>query len=103
MQLAVERFSISEMTKAPKAFQGHQEARLRGSFDRAQLTVSAGSLFVPAAQPLARLAFYLLEPESDDGLVTWNIIEDGLESGKTYPIYRVTDASRIKVRPGGRD
>ena len=103
MQLAVERFSISEMTKAPKAFQGHQEARLRGSFDRAQLTVSAGSLFVPAAQPLARLAFYLLEPESDDGLVTWNIIEDDLESGKTYPIYRVTDATRIKTSPGGRD
>ncbi len=48
MQLAVERFSISEMTKAPKPFQGHQEARLRGSFDKAQLTVSAGSLFVPA-------------------------------------------------------
>jgi hypothetical protein len=103
LQLPVERFSISEMTKAPKAFQGHQEARLRGSFDRAQLTVPAGSLFIPAAQPLARLAFYLLEPESDDGLVTWNIIEDGLESGKTYPIYRVTDASRIKIKTGGRD
>jgi Zinc carboxypeptidase len=103
LQLPVERFSISEMTKAPKSFQGHQEARLRGSFDRAQLTVSAGSLFIPATQPLARLAFYLLEPESDDGLVTWNIIEDGLESGKTYPIYRVTDASRIKIKGGGRD
>ncbi len=103
LQLPVERFSISEMTKAPKPFQGHQEARLRGSFDRAQLTVSAGSLFIPATQPLARLAFYLLEPESDDGLVTWNIIEDGLESGKTYPIYRVTDASRIKIKGGVRD
>lgn len=98
LQVPVERFSISEMSKAPKPFQGHQEARLRGSFDRAQLTVSAGSLFIPAMQPLARLAFYLLEPESDDGLVTWNIIEDGLESGKTYPIYRVTDATRIKTR-----
>lgn len=98
LQLPVERFSISEMTKAPKPFQGHQEARLRGSFDKAQLTVPAGSLFIPATQPLARLAFYLLEPESDDGLVTWNLIEDGLESGKTYPIYRVTDATRIKTR-----
>ena len=98
LQLAVERFSINEMTKAPKPFQGHQEVRLRGSFDKAQLTVSAGSLFIPAAQPLARLAFYLLEPESDDGFVTWNIIEDGLESGKTYPIYRVTDSTRIKTR-----
>jgi hypothetical protein len=25
---------------------------------------------IPSNQPLARLAFYLIEPESDDGLVT---------------------------------
>ena len=65
--------------------------------------MSAGSLFIPANQPLARLAFYLLEPESDDGLVTWNIIEEGLAVGQTYPIYRVTDATRIKIKTGGRD
>lgn len=97
-QVAVERFSIAEMTRAPKAFQGHQEARLKGSFDKAQLTVQAGSLYIPARQPRARLAFYLLEPESDDGLVTWNLIEEGLEQGKTYPIYRVTNDARIKTR-----
>jgi hypothetical protein len=97
-QLAVERFSIAEITKAPRPFQGHQEARLKGAFDRAQLTVDAGSLFVPANQPLARLAFYLIEPESDDGLVTWNIIDEGLTVGQTYPIYRVIDARPIVVK-----
>jgi hypothetical protein len=97
-QVAVERFSIVDMTKAPKVFQGHQEARLKGTFDKAQLTVQAGSLFIPANQPLARLAFYLLEPESDDGLVTWNIIEDGITPGQTYPIYRVINDARIKTR-----
>jgi hypothetical protein len=97
-QLRVERFSIADFTKAPKPFQGHQEARLQGTFDTVQLTVPAGSLYIPANQRLARLAFYLLEPESDDGLVTWNIIEEGLEVGQTYPIYRVTDARRIKLK-----
>ena len=97
-QIAVERFSIAEMTKAPKPFQGHQETRLKGTFDKAQLTVQAGSLYIPANQPLARLAFYLLEPESDDGLVTWNFIEEGVSVGQTYPVYRVTDATRIKTR-----
>ena len=97
-QLSVERFSISALTRAPKPFQGHQEAKLTGTFDKAQLTVPEGSLYIPANQPLARLAFYLLEPESDDGLVNWNIIEEGLEAGQTYPIYRVTDARRITVR-----
>ena len=97
-QLAVERFSISEITKAPRPFQGHQEARLRGTFDRVQLTVDAGSLFVPANQPLARLAFYLIEPESDDGLVTWNLIDEGLAVGMPYPIYRVVDSRAITVK-----
>ncbi len=94
-QLAVERFTIAEITKAPRQFQGHQEARLKGTYAKAQLTVGAGSLFIPANQPLARLAFYLLEPESDDGLVTWNVIDEGLAVGQTYPIYRVT---RLRAR-----
>jgi len=98
IQVAVERFTIAEVTKAPRAFQGHQEARLKGTFDKIQLTADAGSLFIPANQPLARLAFYLLEAESDDGLVTWNVIDEGLEPGQTYPIYRVTDTRAIKTR-----
>jgi hypothetical protein len=98
-QVSVERFSIAEMTKAPRPFQGHQEARLKGAFDKAQLTVNAGSLFIPATQPLARLAFYLLEPESDDGLVTWNIIDEGLAVGQTYPIYRVANITALRLKP----
>jgi hypothetical protein len=96
--VAVERFSIADITKAPKPFQGHQEARLKGVLDKAQLTVQAGSLYIPANQPLARLAFYLLEPESDDGLVTWNIIEEGLSAGLTYPIYRVTNDAGLRIK-----
>lgn len=97
-QLAVERFTITDMTKAPKPFQGHQETRLKGTHERAQLTVQAGSLYVPANQPLARLAFYLLEAESDDGLVTWNYVEDGIAVGQTYPIYRVTGTAPLKLK-----
>jgi hypothetical protein len=97
-QLAVERFTITDMTKAPKPFQGHQETRLKGTHERAQLTVQEGSLFVPANQPLARLAAYLLEPESDDGLVTWNYVEDGIAVGQTYPIYRVTGSAPLKLK-----
>ena len=97
-QLNVERFTISEMTKAPRPFQGHQEARLKGTYDKAVLTVGAGSVFVPANQPLARLAFYLIEPESDDGLVTWNQIDEALAVGQTYPIYRVTGALPLKLK-----
>jgi hypothetical protein len=97
-QLNVERFTIAEVIKQPRPFQGHQETRLKGSYDKAVLTVNPGSLFIPANQPLARLAFYLIEPESDDGLVTWNVIDDGLGEGTTYPIYRLTGPLPPKVR-----
>ena len=40
-------------------------------------------------QPLARLAFYLIEPRSDDGLVTWNYLDHALTAdAKAYPILR---------------
>ena len=39
-------------------------------------------------QPLARLAFYLLAPTSDDGLTAWNYLDDLLQDAKVYPILR---------------
>jgi hypothetical protein len=89
-ELMVERFVIDTYTRSPKPFQNRYEARLTGTHEAAKLSAAEGALFVPADQPLARLAFYLLEPESDDGFVTWNLIEAGLSNGATYPIYRVT-------------
>jgi len=97
-QVSVERFTIADYTRAERVFQGRREARLTGAFEPAQLSVSPGALFVPADQPLARLAFYLLEPESDDSLVTWNVIEEGLAAGQTYPVYRVTNTTAIRTK-----
>jgi hypothetical protein len=96
-EIAVERFIIDGYTRAPKPFQNRTEARLTGKHEPAKFSAQEGSLFIPANQPLARLAFYLLEPESDDGLVTWNLIEAGLAPGATYPIYRVVGGN-LKVQ-----
>jgi hypothetical protein len=97
-ELAVERFVIDSYTRAPKPFQNRYEARLTGRREAAKLSAQEGALFIPANQPLARLAFYLLEPESDDGLVTWNLIETDLTAGATYPIYRVAGGT-LKTAP----
>jgi len=98
-QVDVERFIIQSIAKAERPFQGHSEARLTGRFEPAKLTAQEGALFIPATQPLGRLAFYLLEPESDDGLVTWNLIEAGLAAGETYPVYRVMNTATLKLVP----
>jgi hypothetical protein len=92
-EVSVERFVIDTYTRAPKPFQNRYEARLAGRHELAKLSAQEGALYIPANQPLARLAFYLLEPESDDGLVTWNVIEAGLTPGATYPIYRVVSGT----------
>jgi hypothetical protein len=46
------------------------------------------------AQPLGRLAAYLLEPESDDGLLVWNgfdrdIVAQWGRGAQTYPVYKL--------------
>ena len=44
---------------------------------RRTLQAPAGSLRVSMGQRLARLIFHLLEPTSDDGVVTWNLRTNG--------------------------
>ena len=83
----VEQFSIDAST-AGQTFEGHAMRKVEGKWQAADVTVPKGAWEVPMTQPLARLAFYLLEPASDDGLVAWNFLDDQLKDAKTYPILR---------------
>jgi hypothetical protein len=96
--LEVERYFIEGVQRAERPFQGRYETRLRGRLEPVRFLAPEGSLFIPAGQPLARLAFYLLEAESDDGFVTWNVIDEGLAPGETYPVYRVMNTAPLKLR-----
>ena len=40
------------------------------------------------------VAVYLLEPESDDGLVDWNFFDSEIARGKTFPVLRLLDPVR---------
>jgi hypothetical protein len=86
----VERFAISGNTTY-QTFEGHAMRRLEGAWSpSAEPVMPAAYWLVPMDQPLARLAFYLLEPTSDDGLVNWNVLDDQLKDATTYPILRRT-------------
>ncbi|HEX8432973.1 MAG TPA: M14 family metallopeptidase [Longimicrobium sp.] len=88
-RMMVEEFRI-DSTRAGEAFQGHRERRVWGRYVSVEREVPAGTLRVPAAQPLGRLAFTLLEPGSDDGFLDWNLLDSPLErSPGAYPITRV--------------
>jgi len=49
----------------------------------------SGDVLVPTDQTLGTLAAYLLEPESDDGLVRWGYLDGAARPGSILPIARV--------------
>ena len=86
----IEGFGITANTLAQAPFEGHSIRKLEGHWGGG-LDIKPGAKYweVPTNQPLGRLAFYLLEPTSDDGLVAWNYLDDRLkDDAKTYPILR---------------
>jgi hypothetical protein len=85
---AVDQFVIAEIRRAERAFQGHHETSVTGRFERGQAELPAGSLIVRTTQPLGRLVFYLLEPESNDGLTTWNVFDSALTAGGIHPVLK---------------
>ncbi|HEY0994394.1 MAG TPA: M14 family metallopeptidase [Gemmatimonadaceae bacterium] len=90
LEVEVERFTVDTITRNTRVFQGHRETRLEGRWNRLPRQVlPAGTLVVRAGQPLAILAAQLLEAESADGLVSWNVLDPGLTVGREFPIVRV--------------
>jgi hypothetical protein len=65
------RFVPSSGDRDARAYQGHRAIRLRGDWIEEARTLPAGTRIIPSRQRLARLAAQLLEPESEDGLTTW--------------------------------
>jgi hypothetical protein len=91
-----ERFAIASNTQEAREFQGtHKGRTLTGAWEAAEQTLPAGSLVIPMDQPLARLAFILMDPRSDDGFMWWNILDAVLgatPSPAHYPVWRSMNA-----------
>lgn len=86
--VTIERFNITKSELAEAESQGHRERTVTGRYESVQQMLPAGTIVVPMNQPLARLAFHLLEPRSDDGLLTWNFLDEALKNTNSYPIVR---------------
>jgi hypothetical protein len=93
-------FQIDSVIKLPR-FENTPRTRtaLRGSWTNAKLTALPPHYIVRASQPLGLLAMYLLEPESDDGLMSWGFLDSLLRAGKPYRISRITVPTTLATRP----
>jgi Zinc carboxypeptidase len=89
--LQLEEFQIATNDATPQAFENHRERTVTGTYMPVEQAMPDGTYRVSMNQPLARLAFYLLEPRSNDGLMTWNFLDDAIKDGKVAPILRTRD------------
>jgi len=87
-------FVVEKLTKAQRKFEGHNMASAEGHFETVTKKVQKGDFKVDMAQPLTNLIFYMLEPQSDDGLLNWNFFDAYLEqNGVTtkpveFPVFK---------------
>jgi hypothetical protein len=93
-----EKFIVDSTIVSPRLFQGHHEVRLVGRWASEARELGAGTYVVRTSQPLGIVAVYLLEPQSDDGLVTWNFFDRALTSGAGYPVLRLMNDPRPAAR-----
>jgi hypothetical protein len=83
----LERFVVTGVRREPP-FEGHRPTIVEGRWEPYGGETPSGWYRVRTAQPLGILAAYLLEPASEDGLLTWNLLDAELVPGRAYPILR---------------
>jgi zinc carboxypeptidase len=66
-------FRAARVKFAALPFEGRMRAALEGGWADETLSALAGSLFVPVAQPLARLVVALFEPQAPDSFAAWGL------------------------------
>lgn len=67
----IESFRADKASFGAQSVEGHQRVTLEGAWSAESQDLGAGALFVPIAQPKARLVMALLEPQAPDALVAW--------------------------------
>ncbi|HPW26932.1 MAG TPA: M14 family metallopeptidase [Tenuifilaceae bacterium] len=100
--LTVEQFAIDSIAPDRRLNQGHYCNTINGSYQKVSRRFNKGDMVVKTSQKLGRLAAYLLEPQSDDGLVYWNFWDRYLvpQWGSYFfpvPVYRLTSPYRLPI------
>ncbi len=98
--LEVERFNVTSFESRNMPFQGHHLTNIDGDFETVSQIFPEGTYLVRTAQPLGNLAATLLEPQSADGLVTWNffdryLVKQWYPDYNPYPVYKLMPVTTL--------
>ncbi|WP_206860804.1 M14 family metallopeptidase [Lysobacter changpingensis] len=95
---AVQAFRADKATLAAQSVEGHQRATLEGEWNDEKQDIGAGALFVPIAQPKARLVMALLEPQAPDALVAWGEFNNYFERKEYMEDYVAEEVAREMLK-----
>jgi hypothetical protein len=76
---AVQTFRTDKVTIEATTFEGRSRTMVEGSWRDEPRDIGAGALFVPIAQPKARLVMSLLEPQAPDSFASWGFFATAFE------------------------
>lgn len=101
--LDVQTIKTKELKPAARLNQGHYNNSIKVEYVKEKKEFAAGSLIVHTSQRLANVAAYLLEPETDDGLLYWNFWDKYLVpqwggAFLPFPVSKVLNAVEIKSK-----
>jgi hypothetical protein len=78
-ETTVQAFRADSAEFGKQSFEGHQRLAVSGDWKPEMQALGAGALFVPIAQPRARLVMALLEPQAPDSLLGWGEFNNAFE------------------------
>jgi hypothetical protein len=91
---AVQTFRTDKVTTEAATVEGRSRTTVRGSWRDEPRDIGAGALFVPIAQPKARLVMSLLEPQAPDSFVSWGFFGTAFEKKEYLENYVAEDVAR---------
>lgn len=92
--VAVSAFRADTASFAAGSMEGHQRLDVAGSWQAEHTDLAAGALFVPIAQPKARLLMALLEPQAPDSLLAWGTFNNAFERKEYMEDYVAEQVAR---------
>jgi murein tripeptide amidase MpaA len=93
----VETYRADKATFTATSFESHQRLSVQGGWKAEPRQVARGALFVPIAQPKARLVMALFEPQAPDSLLAWGFFNNAFERKEYMEAYVAEDVAREQM------
>ena len=93
----VETFRADKATFAATSVESHQRLKVEGAWKPEARALGKGALFVPIAQPKARLVMAIFEPQAPDSLLAWGAFNNAFERKEYMEEYVAEDVAREQM------